>query len=217
MRSSWSLLSALAALAAAADPSTTTISYFAIDNDSGGADLGAYSSTAGRVVGIDKYATTYEIACLPSASKCALKNPATLIQGDATYSVSLEAILVTSGTTAHATAVESCSFTRVSESAVCSWSLAYTGIVGSTTVSDSASSTQSIPSSLITYKPLTITNGVYALTADATASTSPVKITTTPASTASTASTGGAAAAAKPLITAAPLGAAAAVAFAAML
>ncbi|CAI7611756.1 unnamed protein product [Penicillium discolor] len=200
MRSSWFLLSALAALAAATDPSTTTISYFAIDNDSGGADLGVYSSTAGRVVGIDKYATTYEIACLPGASKCALKNPATLIQGDATYSVSLEAIMVTSGTMAHATAIESCSFTRVSESAVCSWSLAYTGI--------------SIPSSLITYKPLTITNGVYALTADATASTSPVKITTTPSSTAST---GGVAAAAKPLITAAPLGAAAAVAFAAML
>ncbi|KAJ5968795.1 hypothetical protein N7501_005043 [Penicillium viridicatum] len=219
MRSSWFPLSALVALAAAADPSTTTISYFAIDNDSGGADLGAYSSTAGRVVGIDKYATTYEIACLPGASKCALQHPATLIQGDATYSVSIEAVLVTSGTTAHATAVESCSFTRVSESAVCSWSLAYTGIVGTTTVSDSASSTQSIPSSLITYKPLTITNGVYALTADATASTSPVKITPTAStSTASTssASTGGVAAAAKPLITAAPLGAAV-VAFAAML
>ncbi|KAJ5529701.1 hypothetical protein N7527_003094 [Penicillium freii] len=239
MRSSWFLLSALAALTAAAEPSTTTISYFAIDNDSGGADLGVYSSTAGRVVGIDKYATTYEIACLPGASKCALQHPATLIQGDATYSVSLEAILVTSGNTAHATAVESCSFTRVSESAVCSWSLAYTGIVGTTTISDSASSTQSIPSSLITYKPLTITNGVYALTADATASTSPVKITpTASASTASTstdststaststaststaststASTGGVAAAAKPLITAAPL-CAAVVAFAAML
>ncbi|CAI7676661.1 unnamed protein product [Penicillium palitans] len=193
MRSSWFLLSALAALAAAAEPSTTTISYFAIDNDSGGADLGAYSSTAGRVVGIDKYATTYEIACLSGASKCALKNPATLIQGDATYSVSLEAIMVTNGTTAHATAVESCSFTHVSESAVCSWSLAYTGI------------------------PLTITNGVSYLTADATTSTSPVKSTTTPSSTAST---GGVAAAAKPLITTAPLGAAAAaaaVAFAAML
>ncbi|CAI7613632.1 unnamed protein product [Penicillium viridicatum] len=201
MRSSWFLLSALAALTAAAEPSTTTISYFAIDNDSGGADLGAYSSTAGRVVGIDKYATTYEIACLPGASKCALQHPATLIQGDATYSVSIEAILVTSGNTAHATAVESCSFTRVSESAVCSWSLAYTGI--------------SIPSSLITYKPLTITNGVYALTADATASTSPVKIT--PTASTSSVSTGGVAAAAKPLITAAPLGAAAAVAFAAML
>lgn len=215
MRSSWFLLSALVALAAAAEPSTTTISYFAIDNDSGGADLGAYSSTAGRVIGIDKYATTYEIACLSGASKCALKNPATLIQGDATYSVSLEAIMVTNGTTAHATAVESCSFTRVSESAVCSWSLAYTGIVGTATTSASASSTQSIPSSLITYKPLTITNGVSYLTADATTSTSPVKSTTTPSSTAST---GGVAAAAKPLITAAPLGAAAAaVAFAAML
>lgn len=208
MRSSWFLLSALAALSAAAEPGTTTISYFAIDNDSG-ADLGAYSSTAGRVVGIDKYATTYEIACLPGASKCALHHPATLIQGDATYSVSLEAIMVTSGLTAYATAVESCSFTRVSESAVCTWSLAYTGIQGTTTISDSASSTQSIPSSLITYKPLTITNGVYSLTAGATTSTSPVNITPT-------ASTGGVAAAAKPLITAAPLGAAA-VAFAAML
>ncbi|KAJ5501275.1 hypothetical protein PEX2_094730 [Penicillium expansum] len=209
MRSSWFLLSALAALGAADEPSKTTISYFGVDNDSG-ANLGAYSSTAARVVGINKYATTYEIACISGAAKCALHHPATLIQGDATYSVSLEATVVTSGATAHATAVESCTFTHKSESAVCSWSLAYTGMQGDVTISDSASSTQSIPASLVTYKPLTITDGVYALTADATGSTSAVKITPT-------ASTGGVAAAAKPLITAAPLGAAAALAFAAMI
>ncbi|EKV09376.1 TonB box, conserved site [Penicillium digitatum] len=209
MRSSWFLLSTLAALAVADEPSKTTISYFAIDNGSG-ANIGAYSSTAARLVGIDKYATTYEIACLSGAAKCALHHPATLIQGDTTYSVSFEATLVTSGVTAHATAAESCSFTHVSESAVCSWSIAYTGMEDDVTVSDSTSSTQSIPASLVSYKPLAITDGVYALKADATASTTPVKITPT-------SSTGGVAAAAKPLITAAPLGVAAAVAFVAML
>ncbi|KGO76885.1 hypothetical protein PITC_005120 [Penicillium italicum] len=209
MRSSWFLLSALAALAVADEPSKTTISYFAVDNESG-ANFGAYSSTAARVVGIDKYATTYEIACLSGAAKCALNHPATLIQGDATYSVSLEATVVDSASTAQATVVESCTFTNVSESAVCSWSLAYTGIQDGVTISESASSTQSIAASLISYKPLVVTGGIHAFEADATASTSPVKITPT-------ASTGGVAAAAKPLMTAAPLGAAAAVAFAAML
>ncbi|CAG8890938.1 unnamed protein product [Penicillium egyptiacum] len=209
MHSSWFLLSALVALAAADEPGTTTISYFG-DNDSG-VNIGAYSSTAARVVGIDKYATTYEIACMEGAAKCALNHPATMIQGDTTFSISLEVTVVTGGGTGKATAVESCSFTRVSESAVCTWSLAYTGIKDDLTVSESSSSTQTIPSHSVTYHPLTITDGVYAFKANATASTSPVKITPT-------ASTGGAAAAAKPLITAAPLGAAAAVAaFAAML
>ncbi|KAJ5790687.1 uncharacterized protein N7518_007698 [Penicillium psychrosexuale] len=210
MRSSWFLVSLLAALTAADEPSTTTISYFGIDNPYG-ANIGAYSSTAARVVGIDKYATTYEIACMAGASKCALNRPATLIQGDATYSVSLEVTVVTKGATAQATAVESCSFTRLSESARCTWKYEYTAFEGDHTISDSTSSTQSIPSYSVVYHPLTVTDGIYAFKANATGSLTPVKITPT-------ASTAGAAAAAKPLITAAPLGAvAAAAAFAAML
>ncbi|CAG7935072.1 unnamed protein product [Penicillium nalgiovense] len=209
MRSSWFLVSTLAALAAANEPGTTTISFFG-DNDSG-VNIGAYSSTAARVVGIDKYATTYEIGCMEGADKCALNHPATMIQGDTTFSISMQVTVVTSGATGHATAVESCSFTRLSESAMCTWSLDYTAIVDGRSVSESTSSTQSIPSYSVTYHPLTITDGAYAFKANATASTSPVKITPT-------ASTGGAVAAAKPLITAAPIGAAAALAaFAAML
>lgn len=210
MRASWFLISTLAALATADEPGTTTISYFGVDNNNG-VNIGAYSSTAARVVGVDKHATTYEIACLKGASKCALNHPATMIQGDTTFSISMEITVVTSGGTAHATAIESCSFTRVSESAVCTFGFDYSVSLDGQTVSTSTSSTQSIPSYSVTYHALTITDGVYALKADATGSASPVKVTPT-------ASTGGAAAAAKPLITAAPLGAAAALAaFAAML
>ncbi|CAP99304.1 hypothetical protein E8E15_010215 [Penicillium rubens] len=212
MRLSGFLVSTLAALAAANEPDTTTISFFG-DDDSG-VNIGAYSSTAGRVVGIDKYATTYEIGCMEGADKCALNHPATMVQGDTTFSISMQVTVTTGGATGHLTAVESCSFTRLSESAVCTWSLDYTAMQDDLTVSESTSGTQSVPSNLVTYHPLTVTDGIYAFKANATASTSPVKITPT----ASTASTGGAVAAMKPLITAAPVGAAAALAaFAAML
>ncbi|KAJ6179516.1 hypothetical protein N7519_009977 [Penicillium mononematosum] len=209
MRLSCFLVSTLAALAAANEPSTTTISFFG-DDDSG-VNIGAYSSTIGRVVGTDKYATTYEIGCMEGADKCALNHPATMVQGDTTFSISMQVTVVTGGATGHLTAVESCSFTRLSESAVCTWSLDYTAMKDDLTVSESTSSTQSVPSDLVTYHPLTVTDGTYAFKANATASTSPGKITPT-------ASTGGAVAAVKPLITAAPMGAAAAIAaFAAML
>ncbi|CAI7566238.1 unnamed protein product [Penicillium glandicola] len=203
MRSSWFLVSTLSALAAAVESGTTTNNAYAID-------IGAYSSTAARVVAIDKYATTYEVACLNGASKCALNRPATIIQGPATYSAFIEATVVTGGATAQATAIEECSFTRVSESALCTWSLGITASEGDSTIAESSSSTTSIPTYLVSYQTLTVTDGEYAFTSNATASTSPVKITPT-------ASVGGAAGAAKPLITAAPLGAAAVAALAAML
>ncbi|KAJ5963746.1 uncharacterized protein N7479_003622 [Penicillium vulpinum] len=224
MRSTYFLVSALAALAAAAEPGTTTISFFGVDQNSNGIDINAYTSTAARVVAIGKYATTYEVACMKGASECALKHPATIVQGPTTYSASIEATVISSGATAIATGVEGCSFTRVSESAVCTWSLAFTAVYEDITTSSSATSTQSIPEYSISYHILTVTDGAYALTADATGSASPVKVTRTAsaastastASTTSTASTGAAAGGAKPLITAAPLGVAAVAAFAAM-
>ncbi|KAJ5504362.1 hypothetical protein N7463_007236 [Penicillium fimorum] len=63
MRMIWFLASTITALAAAAEPSTTTISYLAYSNYTD-ADIGGFTNTAGRVIGIDKYATspstTYE-------------------------------------------------------------------------------------------------------------------------------------------------------------
>ncbi|KAJ5901631.1 hypothetical protein N7495_002159 [Penicillium taxi] len=50
------------ALATAAD-STTVISYFAASFENY-SRLGAYTSTIARVIGIDKYATTYEAQTL---------------------------------------------------------------------------------------------------------------------------------------------------------
>ncbi|KAJ5373200.1 hypothetical protein N7517_005206 [Penicillium concentricum] len=210
MRSSWLLVSALTALAAADEAGTTVINYFGVESAINGVALGGYTSTAARVVAVGKHATTYEIACLKDASECALHHPATIVQGPTTYSASIEATVSTGGAQAVATGIEQCSFTHASESAVCTWSVAYTASQGDLTISDSTSSTQSIPASSVSYHPLTVTDGVYALTGSATASASGVKVTPT-------ASTGAAAGAAKPLITAAPLGAAALAAFAAMI
>ncbi|KAJ5502381.1 hypothetical protein N7463_005255 [Penicillium fimorum] len=232
MRPSWFLVSALTALAAADEAGTTVINYFGVADPVNGISLGGYTSTAARVVAVGKYATTYEIACLEDASECALHHPATIVQGPTTYSASIEATVSTGGAEAVATGIEQCSFTRVSESVVCTWSVAFTVSQGDITISDSSSSTQSILASSVSYHALTVTDGVYALTGDATASASGVKATPTASSGAAagdatasasgvkvtpTASSGAAAGAAKPLITAAPLGAAALAAFAAMI
>ncbi|KAJ6082095.1 hypothetical protein N7499_006969 [Penicillium canescens] len=206
MRMNLFLASALAALATAAEPSTTTVSYFGVEADLPYVNLGSYTSTAARVAGIDKYATTYEIACMKDADKCAIHHPLTLVQGPTTFSFSGEVTVTTAGGTGVATNIMACSFTHSSESVSCSWSAAITASVQGYTTSISASdSSTSIEPTSVSYSDLTVTDGIYAFTADATASASAVQITAT-----------GAAAAAKPLITAAPLGAAAAAAFAAM-
>ncbi|KAJ5787723.1 hypothetical protein N7457_002713 [Penicillium paradoxum] len=199
MRATWFLASTLAALVAA-EAGTTTVSYLGTENE-GGADISQYTSTAARIIGIDKHATTYEIGCLPDAKECAFHVPATLIQGPNTFSISMQMTLSGEGVTAKATAVEECSFTRFSESVSCTWSLGYTASQGAVTDSTRTSGTMTIPSESITYQPLKVTDGAYALTANATASATPETITPT-------ASAGGAAGAIKPLITAAPLGAA---------
>ncbi|KAJ5748248.1 uncharacterized protein N7511_009944 [Penicillium nucicola] len=207
MRMNLFLASALAALASAADPSTTTISYFAIENGLDYASVGDYSSTAARVIGIDKYATTYEVACMKDADKCAIHHPLTMIQGPETFSFSGEVTVTTGGGTGIVTNVMECSFTHTSESVSCSYSAAVTASADGYTYSTSVSETStSVEPSSVHYSQLTITDGLYAFTAEATASASAVTVTAT-----------GAAHPAKPLITAAPLGAAAAAAFAAML
>jgi hypothetical protein len=208
MRPSLILTSALATLVAA-DSSTTTVSYFGLDSGTNtfGADPGAYTSTAARVIGSDSTATTYEIGCLKGAAKCALPHSATLIQGPATYSMSGEYSIQTLGATGIITDVEECSFTHTSESVSCSWSVAFTVSSGDITVSTSnIDSSTSIAPESVKWRALEVTAGA----ATSTASGSGTK------ATAGATSTGAAAAIAKPLITAAPMGAAAIAAIVAM-
>ncbi|KAJ5473892.1 hypothetical protein N7475_003458 [Penicillium sp. IBT 31633x] len=216
MRASWILASTLTALAAAADssntaaaPGTTAITYFSSEDETGMDLSSSENDFAARVIGISEQATTYEISCAKSAKQCTLQSPITMTQGPETYSVSMVGSTKTGGAEGHVTVVQACSFTQSSESAVCSWTLDITASQGGNTISTVTSGTESIEPESVTYRTLEITDGVYAFTAEATGSASPVKIT-------ATASAGGAGAA-KPLITAAPLGAAAVAAFAAML
>ncbi|KAJ5375049.1 hypothetical protein N7517_007055 [Penicillium concentricum] len=204
MRVIWFLASTLSVLVAAAEPSTRTISYFAYRNHTD-ADIGDFTSLAGRIIAIDKYATTYEVACMKSGTGCPLHTPATIVQGDATYSVSFHASTVNGSATSHMTAVQTCIFTHSSESAVCSSSYQIASVGGGFTRAQLFSSTASIALQSIGYKTMQVTDGIYAFTADATASATAVGVL----------STGVAAAAVKPLITTAPLAAAAAAALAA--
>jgi hypothetical protein len=217
MRPSFILASAFAALAAA-ESGTSTISYFGLNADINtyGARPGAYTSTAASLVGSDSTATTYEIACMKGASKCALPHPMTLIQGPATYSMSGEISIETMGATGIITDVEECSFTHMSESVSCSWSVDFTVSSGDITVSTSnIDSSTSIAPDSVSWRTIDVTAGLDAATSTTSGSTTGA--TTGAASTeASTAgatstgatSTGAAGAHARPLITAAPMGAA---------
>ena len=70
------------ALAIANSP--TVISYLAF-SASNYDKLGAYSSTVSWVIGIDKYATTYEIGCMKSAAECGYPHSISMIQGPNTW------------------------------------------------------------------------------------------------------------------------------------
>ncbi|KAJ5901672.1 hypothetical protein N7495_002200 [Penicillium taxi] len=205
MRMILSFISALVALAAA--DSTTVISYLAPANTAN-VNLGAYTSTAARVIGIDKYATTYELGCAKGAKKCALPHPLTMVQGPNTFAHWGTISITTEGATGIETYTETCTLTHSTESIVCSLSIDLTVSDKKYTISTSASESDlTLSADEITYRTVTVTDGLYAYTAAATASASAVKITAT--------ATGGAVT--RPMATAAPLGAAAAVAIVAML
>lgn len=199
MRLNTLITSALATLVAA-DSSNTTVKYFGLDSEINtyGADPGAYTSTAAHVVGSDSTATTYEIGCLKGADKCALPHPVTLIQGSATYSLSGEYTIETMGATGIITDIEECTFTHTSESVSCSWSVAFTVSSGDVTFSTSDShSSSSIAPESVSWRTLDVTADAGAITGAAATGTTTAGATST-----------GAAAHMKPLITAAPMGAA---------
>ncbi|KAJ5772718.1 hypothetical protein N7520_003247 [Penicillium odoratum] len=203
MRTASLLAVTLSALAAA--ESTTTVGYLGVNNGLGD-DIGPFwfTSTAASVAGINAEATTYEIRCLSGApsSDCQIesKHPWTLIQGPATYNFDASFTYSSDHTTATYTETADCSMSQYSTSVSCSWSVSATGSSsGGNLASSTSSSSSNIATASITYWELEVTGGVASFTAPEATKTA-----------------GAAVGPAKPLITAAPLAAAAAAAVAAM-
>ncbi|CAG8081945.1 unnamed protein product [Penicillium salamii] len=197
------LVATLASLVTAAEQSTTR-PYFGYGFD-WASKLPYPTSTAASVVGITSHLTTYEISCMTGApkSRCDIDTPWTLIQGSTTFSFTGKYTAATTGRVGTVTIDQEhkCSFTSTSQSASCSLEYEVTGSQSGTTYSTATSTSASnIPTSSVKYYKLPITAGVSKLTSAQTTST-----------------TGGAAPTAKAIITGAPLGAAAAVAIAAMI
>lgn len=216
MRSAW-MPAAFAALAAA---QTTTMQYMLFNDADTGYELSAedLDGFAARLVGIDESATTYEIGCATSSCGIASDNPITLIQGPETLSVGLAVETTTKGITASVEAHRDCKFTHSSESVSCTVDLTISASgQGQSISTETSTSESSVHASDITFAPLTVTDGVYAFTSNATASSTPVSVSATAATAVSTSATGAAAPAHGPMVTVAPMGAAAMAAIAALL
>ncbi|KAJ5761008.1 hypothetical protein N7520_008164 [Penicillium odoratum] len=203
MRASWLIASTLAAFAAA-DASSTVVSYFAA-SITADVDISKYTSIAASVYAIDRTATTYDVRCQSGVAKslCAIdsQTPWRLIQGPETYSFSAFEKINTDGGVADVLATVACSFTHTSQSVSCdqsiSFDVSYNGV--STAYSTHVPST-TIDADSVSYAPLTVTAGLQAFSAGATA-TAAVTVHSD---------------AAQPMITAAPLAMAFAAAAAAL-
>jgi hypothetical protein len=191
------LVPAVAALTAA--QSTTVVSIFEafVDNPYLSVSYSTPASLAGSVVGINAQATTYKVACMSGAPKsdCSVDKPYTIVAGPTTLSFSQTFPVEVYGFTMSASENVACSFTHTSESAVCT----VTAAVTSGGQSTSATSTKTIPTNDVFYKPITITGGLSLFNSP--------QATEIP---------GAAAGPHRALVTAAPLGAAAALAAAAL-
>ncbi|KAG2415027.1 hypothetical protein HFD88_006217 [Aspergillus terreus] len=196
MRLSSLLMPALAAMAAA--QSTTVVSIFEAVADNPYLSYSTYTSLGGSIVGADAHATTYKIGCMSGAPKsvCSIDTPYEVIAGPTTLSYARTMPVEVYGVTVSVGQDVACSFTRTSESAVCT----VTADVKSGHISTAITSTQSFETDEIFYSPVTVTEGLSRLNAPQATGTSE-----------------GAAGAHRPLITAAPLGAAAALGAAAVL
>lgn len=189
---------ALAALASA--QSTTVISIFeAFDKDNPySVTYSMYKSLGGSVAGINADYTTYELQCMSGAptTDCSMDTPFSLIAGPTTMSYSKPLTVEVYGHTATVSQDVQCSFTHKSESAVCTNSeyVSYSGQSTSTVI------TKSIPTEDVFYYPVTVTAGLSLFDSP--------QATQTP---------NAAAGAPHPMVTAAPLGAAAVLAAAALL
>ncbi|KAJ5605156.1 hypothetical protein N7510_010310 [Penicillium lagena] len=190
------LVPALAALTAA--QSTTVISIFEafIENPYIPVTYSTYASLGGSVVAINAEATTYKVACMSGAPKsdCNVREPYTIVAGPTTISFAQTFPFDIYGVSGTANEDIACSFTHSTESAQCIATVAIT----SGDVSTSTTSTISVPTDDISYKPITITGGLSLFNSP--------QATETPDA---------AAGPHRALVTAAPLGAAAAIAAAA--
>lgn len=198
MRIASLLATTFSVLAAAASSSTTTVPYFFPEFP---VTIPYYASTAASVAGINALATTYEIKCLKDAPKsdCDIAHPWTLIQGPATFSFTGVYTAINNALTA--TRDLKCTYTSTSLSASCSISYEATGSTsGASYSTGTVFSTSPVPTDSISYYGMLVTAGIESFTAP--------QATQTP---------GAAGAPPKPLITAVPLGAAAAVAVAALI
>lgn len=162
--------------------------------------LHPWTSTAASVAGINAVATTYRIGCLSGAPKsdCEIATPWTMIQGPKTYSLTGVYTVSGSGTVNAVTGTQKfdCTFAKATESPSCSFSVKVTGTTAGVSYSTStSSSTKNLPTKSYTSYGIDVTAGTASFTAS--------EATKTP--------NGGA------MVTAAPMGAAAVVAIAAML
>ncbi|KAL4892312.1 hypothetical protein BDV59DRAFT_202815 [Aspergillus ambiguus] len=196
MRLSSVLVPALGALATA--QSTTVVSIFEAFAENPYLTVSTYTSLAGSVMGINAEATTYQVACMDGAAKseCSIDQPYTVIAGPTTVSFSQTIPIDVYGATATATQDVACSFTHSSESAKCT----ITAGVASGDISTTVSSTKSFATDEVFYNPVTVTGGLSLFNSP--------KATEVPDA---------AAGPNRPLVTAAPLGAAVALAAGAFL
>ncbi|OQD67143.1 hypothetical protein PENDEC_c044G06508 [Penicillium decumbens] len=192
----------VAALAAA--ESTTVIEYFAATSSVPGisVSVSSYTSIAGTVVGSDAVGTTYRVGCMSGApkSECSMK-PFTMLVGPNTLSYSKTLTADIEGYTALIGENNQCSFTSSTESARCTVTMDVTVSVDDTTTSTTSTTTISYPENSVVYDKLTVA-------ATATGASG--------ASATGTSSTDAAAGPHQARATAIPLGAAAAIAVAAL-
>ncbi|KAJ5601577.1 hypothetical protein N7510_011111 [Penicillium lagena] len=194
------LVPGLAALATAQTTTVVNIFEGKIQNPYYGDGLSVSVSTAtnlaGSVVGINAEATTYHVECMSGAANLACSiDPYTLIAGPTTVDIQRTLPFELDGVTVSLTDGLACSFTRKTESAQCTIkaTASYDGSSSATTI------TSSIATDQVTHFPLTVTGGLSLFNSP--------QATETPDA---------AAGPHHPLITAAPLGAAAALAAAAL-
>ncbi|KAJ6111571.1 hypothetical protein N7523_007632 [Penicillium sp. IBT 18751x] len=148
----------LAALATA--ESTTVIEYFAATKTVPGmsVSVSSYSSMVGTVLGTNAAGTTYRVGCMSGAPKsdCSIDKPFTMFAGPDTLSYSKTLTAEIGGYTGLIGEDVQCSFTHSTESAVCTFNMDVTVSVDDITTSTMTTTTISYPEKSVFYDKLTV-------------------------------------------------------------
>lgn len=161
MRFSALLVPVLAALAAA--QSTTVIEYFAATKteDIPGMyfSVSSYSGIGGTVLATNAAGTTYRIGCMTGApgSDCSLDKPFTMFAGPNTLSYSKILTAEVDGYKGLIGEDVQCSFTHSTESAMCTFNMDITVSLDGVTTSSATVMTVSYPENSVIYDKLTVT------------------------------------------------------------